>query len=112
LNLLNETKEDMAKAGYTPEQIVFIGSQRSGHCCTWAEFELLANFEYDAGYGGSEIPEDLIIVFSDGSWMERGEYDGSEWWEFRHPFVMPAETEPINRIKGGPSWAVTLAERQ
>jgi len=24
-----------------------------------------------------------IIVFNDGSWLERREYDGSEWWEFQ-----------------------------
>lgn len=36
---------------------------------------------YDSGYGSAEIREDLLIV-GDGWWLERREYDGSEWWEF------------------------------
>ena len=37
------------------------------------------NFEYDAGYGGQELFG--YIWYSDGTWSERGEYDGSEWWQ-------------------------------
>ena len=39
------------------------------------------NFEYDAGFGSQEL--DGVIWFADGTWAERGEYDGSEWWEHR-----------------------------
>lgn len=38
-------------------------------------------FEYDNGYGGQEL--EGTIWYSDGTWSERGEYDGSEWWEYR-----------------------------
>lgn len=34
---------------------------------------------YDSGYGSQELYG--TIVFTDNSWLERGEYDGSEWWE-------------------------------
>jgi hypothetical protein len=37
------------------------------------------NFSYDNGYGGQELFG--IIWYTDGTWSERGEYDGSEWWE-------------------------------
>lgn len=37
------------------------------------------DFEYNDGYGLQEI--EGTIVFTDGSWLTRGEYDGSEWWE-------------------------------
>lgn len=37
------------------------------------------DFEYDAGYGGQELFG--TIWYADGSWSDRGEYDGSEWWE-------------------------------
>lgn len=37
------------------------------------------NFKYDDGYGGQFVFG--TIVFTDGSWLTRGEYDGSEWWE-------------------------------
>ena len=34
--------------------------------------------DYDAGYGHQYL--DGIVWFNDGTWAERGEYDGSEWW--------------------------------
>lgn len=46
--------------------------------------KILASIDYDNGYGGQELFG--TIVFKDGTWLERGEYDGSEWWEHRkHP---------------------------
>jgi len=40
------------------------------------------NFNYDSGYGGQELFG--TIWNNDGSWLERGEYDGSEWWDFHN----------------------------
>ena len=37
------------------------------------------DFNYDGGYGGQELYG--IIWYKDGTWSDRGEYDGSEWWE-------------------------------
>lgn len=34
--------------------------------------------KYDNGYGGQVLYG--IIYCEDGVWMDRGEYDGSEWW--------------------------------
>jgi hypothetical protein len=39
------------------------------------------NFEYDRGYGHQELFG--TIWYNDGSWSERDEYDGSEWWVHR-----------------------------
>ena len=39
------------------------------------------NFEYDNGYGLRYLYGK--ILFKDNSWLERGEYDGSEWWEYK-----------------------------
>lgn len=36
--------------------------------------------QYDDGYGGQELFGD--VVFKDGTWLSRGEYDGSEWWHY------------------------------
>lgn len=36
------------------------------------------DFNYDAGFGGQELFG--ILWHEDGTWQERGEYDGSEWW--------------------------------
>lgn len=38
----------------------------------------LQTIDYDEGYGSQELFG--IIVFKDGSWMDRYEYDGSEHW--------------------------------
>jgi len=39
------------------------------------------DFEYDEGYGGQELFGN--VWYTDGTWSERGEYDGSEWWEYK-----------------------------
>lgn len=38
------------------------------------------NFFYDTGYGGQEVFG--TIWLTDGTWFSRGEYDGSEWWQY------------------------------
>lgn len=98
MNLLHETLKDIKDSGHTPEDIIFIGSEESGHTCTWEEFQVLANHDYDAGFGASEVATDLKIVFSDGTTMYRSEYDGSEWWEYSKPFVTPENKKPIKNL--------------
>ena len=39
------------------------------------------DFEYDDGYGGQRLFG--TIWYTDGTWSERGEYDGKEWWEYK-----------------------------
>lgn len=36
---------------------------------------------YYSGYGTQEIYG--VVVFKDNSWLERREYDGSEWWSHK-----------------------------
>lgn len=46
------------------------------------------NFEYDSGYGSQVLHG--VIWCTDGTWLHRGEYDGSEWWEVnKYPSGMP-----------------------
>ena len=50
---------------------------------TEAEYNLfLANIDrnYDTGYGSQELYG--TIWHTDTTWSSRGEYDGSEWWEY------------------------------
>ena len=100
ISLIVETLTAIKASGHTPADLIFIGSEESGHSCTWREYQQLADFEYNSGYGANEIPTDLILVFSDGSTMWRGEYDGAEWWEFSPPFIMPEDLKPIKTLKG------------
>lgn len=111
-NLLLETLDDIQQSGHTPDDIQFIGSSITAHACTWEEFQVLANIEYDSGFGAQEIASDLIIVFKDGARMCRQEYDGSESWHYSKPFVEPTERLPILSLKTPPArvgW-VDLAE--
>lgn len=57
--------------------------------------EIAKKTEYDAGYGGQEILSDLKIVGKDW-WLERHEYDGSEWWEYKEK---PQRTNNIIKIE-------------
>ncbi len=95
MNLLKDTKEFVAKLGYTPKDIIFIGSEQSGHSCSWDEYLLIANIDYKSGFGSQKIAHDLIIVFSDKSKLWRNDYDGSEWWEYLATFKMPKKLKKL-----------------
>ena len=43
------------------------------------QMEIL-DFEYDNGYGGQVLHG--TIWMDDDTWVDRGEYDGSEWWKW------------------------------
>lgn len=51
------------------------------------------DFEYDSGYGGQELHG--LIWYQDGTWSERGEYDGSEWWDYKARPDIPATLNPV-----------------
>lgn len=80
INLLEETLKALSSNGKTPEDVLWVGDHY--YKTTWDDFASIANFNYDNGYGGNEIEDSLYIV-GDNWWLERGEYDGSEWWEFK-----------------------------
>lgn len=49
------------------------------------------NFDYDCGYGAQYL--DGTIWYTDSTWSERFEYDGSEWWEYKQTPQIPKECE-------------------
>ena len=85
MNAKEEVLDHIAEANKTMSDISYGYIHMNG---TRMEFEghirshqlAILDQEYDSGYGGQEL--DGIIVFNDGSWLSRGEYDGSEWWEY------------------------------
>lgn len=109
-NLLKETIECLEDNGKMPSDVLWVGRSKYS-CCgyeagkaiyklqyyksTWRDFCSKADFEYDAGYGLPEIPTDLIVVGKD-FWLERHDYDGSEWWEFKTIPEEPEETTELN----------------
>ena len=52
------------KVNYTPEE--------------YNSFIESLDFEYYDGYGGQELFG--TVWLTDGTWLGRNEYDGSEWW--------------------------------
>lgn len=88
MNLLQETIEVMNEHGKAPEDVRWVGGDTFWF--TWDEFSELADRDYDNGFGGQEVARDLVVV--GGGWhMERHEYDGSEWWEFKQQLPRPEE---------------------
>mgnify|MGYP000630626643 CR=1 FL=1 len=55
------------------------------------------DFEYDSGYGGQNLFG--TIWYEDGTWSERGEYDGSEWWEHRERPQIPEELDRKDKVR-------------
>jgi hypothetical protein len=91
MNLLAETLEALRKNGKSPADVCFVQTGRADSAEPrrqlggWADFERVANIEYDDGLGVNYIDSTLVIV-GDDWWLERDEYDGSEWWEYKtHP---------------------------
>lgn len=98
VNLLQETCTVMLESGKTPADIAWIGSRDGEFACTWQEFQLASDELYDNGFGGSQVALDLVMVFKDGSWLERGEYDGSEWWQLKKVPKQQASPKKITRV--------------
>lgn len=91
-NLLDETIGDLAEQGKTVEDVKFV-LLTPFLKCSMVDFCYVAkDIDYDAGYGCAEINN--IMIIGDNWWMERAEYDGSEWWEFK-----TAPNEPEDVIK-------------
>ena len=87
INFQDETIKKIISLGYNPDDIAWIGT--SEECFSIDNFFNVINFNYNNGYGWNEIRSDLKIVFTDYSWLERSEYDGSEWWSYKSCPRMP-----------------------
>ena len=95
-NLLEETMKCLRKHGKAVKDIVWIGSYT--HRISWSQFRAIAkSADYDCTFGAQEVADNLLIV-GDAWWMERGEYDGQEWWEFKQIPKMPKDTLKITAL--------------
>ena len=101
INLLEETKENLRARSKTPNDVLWVGTKDGTEAITWEEFAKLADFDYDDGYGGVEIRPDLAIV-GKGWGLERHEYDGSEWWEYKEQPKLQENHKELARIKATP----------
>ena len=67
-NTYTQKEPILLKEGYTPAE--------------YEEFLAKLDFKYDSGYGMQEL-DGTVWLMKEGTWLERGEYDGSEWWVYR-----------------------------
>ena len=100
-NLLKETLEIMQKYGKTPADVHWIGLLNGKVAVTfWDVFAQKANKEYYEDFGGIEVSKNLTVVGNDW-WLERHEYDGSEWWEYKElPKALPDASQNLALFNG------------
>jgi hypothetical protein len=63
----------------------------------WKVFLDSLDFDYDSGYGIQNLFG--TIWYSDGTWSERGEYDGSEWWSHHSCPQIPEELHRKDKVR-------------
>lgn len=84
-NLYEETLDILKENGKTEKDVVWFGHVFSDYD-NWEysrdKFKELLNYEYDEGFGLAEVDEYLYVV-GDNWWLERHQYDGLEWWEYK-----------------------------
>lgn len=95
MNLLNELKERLEEVNKTIDDIKWVGT--TDFKVDIETFLKLADTEYDDGYGQQEVAPDLLIV-GDDWYIDRREYDGSEWFEFHKKIEEPTEILEIKAL--------------
>ena len=87
LDFYNETQLAMSKAGSSDNEVLEFRLEAFSSNVKiygrgqipWEVFSRLADFNYDSGYGCQEF--DGWITFNNtDAYMQRDDYDGSEWW--------------------------------
>lgn len=99
MNLLKETLELLKENNKSEKDVEWVGNTKE-FVISWEEFKKIANVGYYNGFGASEIATDLILVGND-FWLTRGEYDGSEWWEYHEKPKKPKTQKSFSNVKGG-----------
>ena len=94
MNFKQETLEKLKDHNKTWDDVEFVQGNDFVVKNSKEKILELMDFEYDDGFGGPEIARDLVIVGKDW-WLERHEYDGSEWWEYKK---LPEKLEVSKRI--------------
>ena len=97
MNLLEETKNVLERHGLTMNDVEWVGSY--DYTFPVEKFIELANVEYDNGYGTARVASDLLVCGKDW-WLERGEYDGSEWWEYKVAPIKPTMELNVRKLVG------------
>ena len=81
-NLYEETLRIINKFDHTTNNVSWVGTTDGEYAISWEEYRQISDITYNSNFGGTNIPRDLVVVFSDKNWLERREYDGAEWWKY------------------------------
>lgn len=99
-NLIKETVRQLEDNHKTPGMVKWVGSRDGRYAMPWDEFaKRFSRIEYYSGFGGQEIADDLVVVGEDW-WLERHEYDGSEWWEYKALPIRKEDAKPFDKVEG------------
>lgn len=105
-NLWRETIRVLEEHGKTFENVEYIQGEDFG--ITKENFEKVAKkSNYNSGFGSAKVAEDLVVV-GDNWWIERHDYDGNEWWEYKEKPKQLSNIKEVSNIADG-MWD-TLAE--
>ena len=100
VNLLDETLTSIKRYHKSESDVTWVGSADGKYAISWENFKYIAaKTDYDSGYGGQEIATDLVVVFSDKSWLDRREYDGAEWWAYNTSPVLSKKPKKFFTVK-------------
>ena len=92
INLLQETTQAISKTGHSLEDIKYIFIKKDDdtvsdvlikdYSSSSVSEEELKNldFDYDYDYGKHYVYG--FVAFRDGSYLQRADYDGYEWWKY------------------------------
>ena len=98
-NLWEETINVLNKHGLSFDDILYIQGQ--DFRIQKENFEAVAKWtNYNAGFGSQKVATDLVVVGEDW-WLDRKEYDGSEWWEFNKKPERLEQLVEIDILSGG-----------
>lgn len=98
-NLWEETIGVLKEHDKTFDGVRFI--QGNDFKITKENFEKVAKkTNYDGGYGSADVATDLVVVGKNW-WLERGEYDGLEWWDYKESPKQVNEVREISQLSGG-----------
>ena len=85
MNLYKEIIQCLEENGKTKSDVIWAGCEEFR--IPLDVFWKIADVEYDECFCLVEVANDLLVVGED-FWLERHEYDGSEWFEYK---TMPKE---------------------
>ena len=101
LSDINKTKSDISfinlKMERYHEDYIFYYDSYSYNSETqdFDDFLSTVDIEYPKNFGKQYLFG--CVVFKDNTWLERAEYDGLEWWEYKK---VPLITDPVLNTYG------------